>query len=270
MRMLVANLRKLTRRPATFVTWLLLAGLLILLFVAAGASAGRATSQEDRQATELLLRFPDAYSFILSFVLGLGGLLTVTYGAAVAGSEWTWGTLKAAVARGESRTGYSLAGFLGVTLFSWLGIGFSFLVGIVAAVIGATLAGVPLDGIGDATALGRLPAQFLAGAFTIGMYAAIGFTIATIAKSQLAGIGVGIGLFFGEQFAGIFIRDIVKWLPFDAANALIGNAVAETAQGASDSPIAHDLPTSIVLVGAWLLGSLVLASLWTERAEIAG
>ena len=50
-----------------------------------------------------MLTFPGAYDQVLSFILGLGGRFAVIYGAAVAGSEWSWGMLKAAVARGESR-----------------------------------------------------------------------------------------------------------------------------------------------------------------------
>ena len=53
---------------------------------------------------------------------------------------------------------------------------------------------------------------------------ALGFAIATLARSQLAGIGVGIGVYFGEQFASIFLPDIVKYLPFNAASAVVAVA----------------------------------------------
>ncbi len=56
-----------------------------------------------------MVTFPGAYAVMVSLILGIGGLLAVTYGAAIAGSEWAWGTLKAAVARGESRTRYTVA-----------------------------------------------------------------------------------------------------------------------------------------------------------------
>ena len=52
--------------------------------------------------------------------------------------------------------------------------------------------------------------------------ASIGFAVATLARSQLAGIGVGIALYFGEAFASIFLPDIVKYLPFDLATAAVG------------------------------------------------
>ena len=61
-----------------------------------------------RRTPLLLITFPGAYDNILAFMLGLGGLFGVIYGAAIAGSEWTWGTFKTSVARGESRSRYLL------------------------------------------------------------------------------------------------------------------------------------------------------------------
>ena len=117
MRIFVATLRKLVRRPATFVTLGLLIGLLALILIAVSATAGQRTG---RAAQESLL--PGAYTLILSFILGLGGLFAVIYGAAIAGSEWTWGTLKSAVARGESRSRYQLLSFAAIALMIGLGL----------------------------------------------------------------------------------------------------------------------------------------------------
>src|SRR6266550_552700 len=137
MRLFAAGLRQLVRRPATYVTFGLLVGLLSLILIAVGATAGRQASNGDGQEALLLVTFPGAYTLILSFILGLGGLFAVIYGAAVAGSEWTWGTLKAAVARGESRTRYVVATFAAIAVVAGLGLLVSFAIGVVAAVIGA-------------------------------------------------------------------------------------------------------------------------------------
>ena len=107
MRLFVAGLRKLVRRPA-HVCHVRPPGRplsLILMRRRDGRTArcGKAPSRL------LLVTFPGAYTLILSFILGLGGLFALIYGAAVAGSEWTWGTLKSAVARGEPE---SLPAFL--------------------------------------------------------------------------------------------------------------------------------------------------------------
>ena len=48
------------------------------------------------------------------------------------------------------------------------------------------------------------------------MNAAFGYAIATVARSQLAGIAVGVGLFFAEGIAGLFLPDVFKWFPFSA------------------------------------------------------
>jgi ABC-2 type transport system permease protein len=269
MRLFRSGLRKLRRRPATWVTFGLLAGLLVLIFLAVGASARQAPTGQAQLAARLFVTFPEAYRLVLAMVLGLGGLLAVTYGAAVAGAEWTWGTLKSAVARGESRTWYTLTGYAAVAVMAVLGILAAFMVGLIAAILGALAAGVSLDGLGDTAVLAELPELFLRGALAISMQVAMGFAIATIARSQLAGIGVGIGLFFGEQFAGIFVPEIVQWLPFDAAGAVTATTGAGGGMGGGLGT-SLDPGTALVVVVAWLVAALVASSLWTERAEISG
>ena len=102
-----------------------------------------------------LVTFPGAYDLILSFLFGLGGLFAVIYGAAIAGSEWTWGTLKTAVVRGESRSRYLLSTFVAIAVVLAIGLLVAFAIGVVAAALGSTIAGIPLDGIGDTTVLER-------------------------------------------------------------------------------------------------------------------
>src|SRR5438093_10946656 len=229
MRIFVSGLRKLMRRPATWVTAFLLIILLVLVFLAVGASVRQAPNGPGARNAVLLITFPGAYLLVLSFILGLGGLLAVIYGAAIAGSEWTWGTLKSAVARGESRTRYVLAMFAAIALIVAIGLVIAFLVGVGAALIGGQLAGVSTGDLGDSATLQRLPQQFVRGWIGLLEEAAIGFAVATLARSQLAGIGVGIGIYFGESFATIFLPDVVKYLPFHVASAAV--RTAETTGG---------------------------------------
>jgi len=267
MRIFLASIRKLVRRPATWVTILLLIGLLVLVFVAVGATYRQTIDQPGARNSLLLLTFPGAYLLVLSFILGLGGLLAVIYGAAIAGSEWSWGTLKAAVARGEGRTRYMLFSFAAIALMVGVGLLIAFAIGVLAALLGAGLAGVSTSGLGDSQTLGALPEQLGRGWIAIVEEAALGFAVATIARSQLAGVGVGIALYFGEQFAGLFLPDIVKYLPFQAANAVV--AVGEEV---SSQQVVRNLDpnTALLVVVAWPVGALVVSSLVTERAEIGG
>jgi ABC-type transport system involved in multi-copper enzyme maturation permease subunit len=273
-RLFTSGLRKLSRRLATWLTFGLLAGLLVLIMIAIGATANAPRGGgSDGAAGLALLTFPGAYDGIMSFILGLGGLFAVTYGAAIAGSEWTWGTLKNAVARGESRSRYTLLSFASIAVVIAFGLVFTFVIGVIAALVGANLAGVSTAGLNDAATLGRLPEQFGRGWLAIVEEGALGFAIATLARSQLAGIGAGLAFYFGGTFAGIFLPDIVKYLPFSVANASVSTGASGGGGfggGGGQQLAALDPNTALVLVIAWLIGSLAVAAVFTERAEISG
>jgi hypothetical protein len=275
MRLFLSGVRKLSRRPATFVTFGLLVGLLVLIVIAVGATAnstvGNSNGAQRGVAARDLLTFPGAYNRVLEFILGLGGLFAMIYGAAIAGSEWSWGTLKSSVARGESRVRYMLITYVTVAVMIALGLLITFAAGVVAAIVGAHLAGVSTSGLGDSATLSDLPERLLKGWFAVVEEGALGFTIATLARSQLAGIGAGIAFYFGEGFASIFLPDIVKYLPFSVANASLATASSGATTDAFGGG-ASGLPAdqALVLVGVWLVGALVLAALFSDRAEIAG
>jgi len=272
MRLLVASLRKLIRRPATFITLGLLVGLMALIFLAVGATANQQTSAAAREASLLLVTFPGAYAFIISFIIGLGGLFAVIYAAAIAGSEWTWGTLKAAVARGESRSRYQLLSLTAIALVLGLGMLIAVAIGVVVALIGAGLAGVSTSGLTDSTTLGQLPELLGRGWFALVEEGVLGFAIATLARSQLAGVGVGIAVYFGEQFATIFLADIVQYLPFHAADAIVATGGDSSGFGGGGGPqlVQLDPNSAILVVGAWLVVGLIVTALFTERADISG
>jgi hypothetical protein len=272
MRLLLSGFRKLRRRPATFVTFGLLVGLLILIVIAVGAtansSAANGNGAERGAAARDLLTFPGAYDRMLEFILGLGGLFAMIDGAAIAGSEWSWGTLKSAVARGESRVRYMLLTFASIGLMIAIGILIAFAVAVVAAIVGAHLANISTSGLSDTSTLGQLPGHLLKGWIAVCEEAALGFTIATLTRSQLAGIGAGIAFYFGESFASIFLPDVVKYMPFSVANAAVASGSASTGGGQVIASLPAD--QALVLVFVWLIGCLVVVSLFSDRAEITG
>ena len=276
MRIFVATLRKLIRRPASWVTLGLLVGLLALILVSVGATVRQQPAGNARLTSLLLLTFPGAYVLILSFILGLGGLLAVIYGASIAGSEWGWGTLKSAVARGESRWRYMALTFAAVALMLGVGLVIAYGASILATLAAGQLAGVEPTGLDDSRVLGALPEQLARSWLAIVEEGAIGFVIATLARSQLAGIGAGIGIYFGEQFATLFLPDIVRYLPFHVAGAAVNLAAAGLggggggAGGAGGGGGGLGPDQALLLVVAWLVGAIGLACLFTDRAEISG
>lgn len=270
MRLFGAGLRKLLRRPATLITLLFVVAITALIELATATTAGRGSSPPGAAAAvSALLTFPEAYRTLIGLILGLGELLAVIYGAAISGSEWGWGTLKAAVARGESRARYVVLTFAAVALMLGIGLLIAFVLGLGFVALGATLAGLPLDGMSDSTALQSLPDLLLRGWLGLILAGAIGFAVATLTRSQLAGIAIGIGLFFGEQFSVLLIPDIVRYLPFNAMSALIPASGAEASQAQAITR-ALDPNLAVAVCLAWLLASLVLTAAAAEVAEISG
>jgi hypothetical protein len=274
MRLFLSGLRKLARRPATWVTFGLLNVLIVVIVLAVGATinsgVGTGPSGVARTAAmKDLVTFPGAYDRMLDVVTRFGGLLALVYGAAIAGSEWGWGTFKSAVARGESRIGYILASYTSIGLMVGIGLVVSFAVAIVAAVVGANMAGVSTAGLNDSATLGQVPQLLLKGWFAMLEETALGFAIATLARSQLAGIGVGIAFYFGESFAALLLPDVVQYMPFAAANAAV-NTGSSAALGGASLTAALPADQALVLVGVWLVGSLVVAALFSNTAEITG
>jgi hypothetical protein len=151
-----------------------------------------------------------------------------------------------------------------------IGLVLAFLIGTVVAIVAAGIAGVATTGVNDGPTLGTLPELLARGWLALGEAAALGFAIATLARSQLAGIGVGIAVYFGEQFATIFLPDVVKYLPFNAANAVVATSGSFGGGGGGATVARLDPNTALIVVAAWLIGGLALTVLYTERAEISG
>ncbi|HEY4753760.1 MAG TPA: hypothetical protein VIH37_10765, partial [Candidatus Limnocylindrales bacterium] len=161
---------------------------------------------------------------------------------------------------------YTLGSYAAIAVVIAVGLSVTFAVGVAAAYAAAHVAGISTAGIGDQATLSQLPLEALRGWFGILEVGALGFTIASLARSQLAGIGIGLAFFFGETFAGAFLPDVVKYLPFAVARAATG------AGGGGFGPVQTTLPQgqALVLVAVWLVGALLVASIHADRAEITG
>lgn len=268
MRLIRAGVRRLARRPATWITYLLLTGLNALILLAVVVAARQATDPQSALASRLILTFPGAWTLVLSMTVSVGGLLALTYGAAIAGSEWAWGTLKAAVMRGEGRAWYALTGVIATVGVAWAGTLIAYGVGMAGAILGAGAVGAPASPLIDGATAAELAGQLARAGLAIAMDVAIGFAIATVARSQLAGIGAGIALYIGEGIIGIFLPWLIKWAPFAAAGAMLAGGSGEA--GITGGGARLDASVAIVVTTAWLVIAIGVAALWTERAEISG
>ena len=271
MALLRVSLLKLARRPATWIVFAILGGLIALVFLSLGLTAGSmdASMLEEIQI-RTLLDFPTAYTIVAGFVLAFGGMLGVVYGAAVIGADWAWGTIRAIVARGESRVRYTLVTFLAIAIVVAVGVLVTSIVGFGSALLAAELAGLGTDGATDPETLASLPELLARSWLGVVQAAAIGFAIAMLFKSQLAGIGAGLALYFAEQFLQLVpgLRDILIYGPFSVSAAVIGTTEEFEASTAFGELPVLDADTALVWSVGYLVLALLIASLSAWRAQI--
>lgn len=269
MGLLRISLLKLARRPATWVVFLILAALIVLVFFALGASVGQSEALGDELQVRVLLQFPTAYTMVVGVILGFGGLLAVAYGAAVIGADWAWGTIRAIVARGEGRVRYTLVTFAAIAIVLALGVVATFVIGSVAAIAAAELFGVGSEGATDAETLASLPELLARTWLGVVQAAAIGYAIAMLFRSQLAGIGAGLALYFAELFLALVptLRDVLVYFPFSVSGAVVA-AGDELAGSGFGSMATLDADTAVLWSVGYLVIALAVASVAAWRAQI--
>jgi hypothetical protein len=275
MNLVLAGVRKLRTRTASRVA-LIVAALLVglLIFLVGWSSSLSTTTTTNRETLEWFVKFPGAYDAIAAVLFVYGGLVAVIYVAAVAGTEWTWGTLKVAIMRGESRSRYAVATFGSLALALLVAQLIVFLAGAAGAACGALAAGVPLQGFTDGDAVPHLASLLVRGWIALCCVCAVSYAVAMVAKNQMAGVGTVIGLYFGFMFAPLFLPDVLRraleYLPFSAASDAIGMGPAPGSAEAASATIALEPNLALLVALAWIVGSLAVAALTTERAEIGG
>jgi ABC-type transport system involved in multi-copper enzyme maturation permease subunit len=285
-RLVGAELLKLRRRWASYVVLGVLVVLMALVYLLIGALSSRADA-EDAAGVGLILRFPNAYAVINQFVFGLGSLLAVAYAAAIGGADWTWGVLRVVVARGEGRSRYVLAKALGIAIALIVGVLIAYGAGVLFTFGAASLASVspgqPLGTTGTET----LWMSIILGTFVLLQRAAIGYAVAVLTRSQVAGVVVGIILFLGESilatiltvmslgrgFGGGLAQRETQWyqyLPFSIGDSVLSAAASSLPSDLSEALLQPvPLQQAVIGTGVYLVAALAIAALATERAEIA-
>ena len=269
MALLWVSLIKLAKRPASWIVFVILLGLIALVFIGLAASAGQMTDPADQLQIRLLLGFPNAYLALVGIILSFGGLAAVAYGAAVIGAEWAWGTIRSVVARGESRVRFTLITFAAIAVVLGVGVASTFAIGVVLAVLAAGIADVSTAGATDADALATFPDLLARTWLGVSQQAAIGFAVAMLFRSQLAGIGAGLALYFGEIFLALvpLANDVLPYFPFSVASAVVSTADG-FGDGGFGTTASLDSETAIVLAVAYLVIALAVAAISARRAQI--
>jgi ABC-type transport system involved in multi-copper enzyme maturation permease subunit len=277
-----AELLKLRKRWATYMVPIVGIVLMTLIYLIIGTTTRGAGS-----VTDVVTRFPLAFSFLNQFVFGLGSLLAIAYAAAIGGSDWSWGIIRVVIARGEGRGRYVIAKAVGLAIVLFLGAMAVLLCGIVLTMLAASIAGRSAGNPVGGASLGPLLRSIGYGTAVLLERCFIGFAVAFLLRSQLAGVVVGIVLYIGEsilttilvviQIAGargggglrVIETQWYQYLPFSIGNSLLGYAAPSTGSDLS-SFVTTPVPELQALAGVllYLVVAIGVAVAVTKRAEI--
>lgn len=289
-----AELLKIRRRQATYVLLVIELVLTAIVFLA----TGRYWQLQE------LISFPQGFAFIQQTAFQLGGLIAIVFAAAYVGSDWNWGVLRNVVARGESRERYLLAKFIALAIVLAIGLLIEFAACFVLLYLVGAIYNVPMANPLRGTGLQDIGVWLVFGFPVLLQRAAIGFAVAAIFRSQLAGAVVGIVLFLvelvvttiltlltvssrftdgGGPFGGGRGGDIgaiqpsgPEWFQFlpisiggNVFNALPG--AGGPGSGDINSIFLQPVPFTQALLGVfvYMIGALVIAMVVVRRQEIA-
>jgi ABC-2 type transport system permease protein len=195
--LLSSELFRLRKRPQT---WLLLgiAFLLTALVYGGFVVGSRVTSGQDRLDLSEVLMFSQLTDFGLAIGLGFfGSVMVIIVAAGMMGNEYSWNTLRPLTARARSRTGLLMAKIITAVLYSALFmLVLAALIGVLS-LISSAIAGIDSGFSSDSV----VDALKFTGKVVIANlpYVAFAFMLATIARSNAAGIAGALGLSFIEQ-----------------------------------------------------------------------
>ena len=262
MNILRAALLKLGRRPATRITLLILVGLLLVIYISLAASMEMMEQEGEMGALAEIFAFPGAYGQLGSLLMTFTLLAAAAYAGAIAGSEWSWGAFRVAVARGESRIRYVLVTFAAVALVALIGFVVLFAFGsVLSYLIGSITGLVSGDPLGDGV-LATLPATVVGGWWVVVMGAAIAFAVGFATRSSVMAMVAVVAIYFGEQMAAIIVpADVLRYLPIAAGTELV--------RAASSSATFGDAGLPLAAVTAYLVAALAALSLVAARTEAA-
>jgi ABC-type transport system involved in multi-copper enzyme maturation permease subunit len=211
MRLIRAELLKARRRQATWVLLIValaLTGLIYFLIGRAIGGVGCALGDIllPGEPSTCVVEFPGAYALMDQFAFAtLGGVLAIVFAAAFTGADWNWGVLRNVIARGESRARYLLGKAAGIAIVLFIGAAAIFFFALLMTFLTAAANGISVSNPLRGNGLTDMFTNFFLGYLVVLERAALGFAVAVVLRSQLAGAVVGIVLYLGEGIVTTFL-----------------------------------------------------------------
>lgn len=259
-----AEWRKNRFRPAFLVGAALLAGVAVLAYSAQWYVATHPGSGD--RPVPIGTLYPDQFvKAVMGAGFPLGAALAIVLGAIVAGSEYTWGTLKTMLTQRPGR----LTVWAGrvIVFVAWLG-----LMTVVLFAVGAAYSAV-IAAINNHAIAYPAAAEIAKGFGTIWLlfaaYGAIGLALGVLVRQSAVALGVGIVYLLSVEILAVRFIDslnngVYKWIGdlFVGQNA---NALISHVLGVSKG-VTISAEQAIVVMFAWFVG-LVVASAAVQRVR---
>lgn len=282
-----AELLKIRRRQATYVLLIVELVLAGLIFLAGGSY----------WTIQGIISFPDAYTiFFQQSIYQLGGLIAIVFAAAYVGSDWNWGVLRNVVARGEGRERYLMAKFIALAITLAIATLIMFAACFVFIIMQSVVYGIPIASPFRGSGATDLLVWIVVGFPVLLQRAAIGFAVAAIFRSQLAGAVVGIVLFLVEAVVTTILTVLTfgssltdglgsgtglqpvgpewfQFLPISIGGNVFGALPGASGIGSGDvsSLLLNPVPFAIAMAGVliYLVAAIAIALIALRRQEIA-
>jgi len=290
MRLIAAELLKMRRRTMSLVLPVVLIIAMAVVFVVIGSFLGlllRSDPGFDGPSLGPIgaLQFNVIYAIAGDFVFGLGSLFVIIYTGGIVGGDYSWGVLRNAFSRGESRIRYALAKAAALALGVALAALVCLVLGALMVLLGGTLLGASFGPLNLDAGIDFVKA-FALGVLVLLERGAIGFVVTVLLRSQIAGIVVGVILYIAEPFiaglASTFAAigaltggqaPAVHWsqyLPFTIGSSVLAEAHASLQSLTAGTGITATVPLAVSIPVLLLYGVIAMAAacLIMRRQEI--
>ena len=286
-RLLAAELLKVRKRWLPYILLLVLVALLALDIWLGGYLSWRLADDPQIKSDSLrIFSLPWSLPGILDTAQYWGAILIAILAASMVATEHGWGTVRLALIRGQTRSGYLTTKLLSITVIGAIGFLLALGVGIGYSVIATAVADRPITldlPSGDGPSVLDVALMALRAAYAVLPYVLLAFCLAVVGRSTTLGV-VGVLLFVIVEAIVVGILGGIGGTTADARGFLLShNIVALLAANQvgfarvdslafRDSPPASELPdpTVAALVLALYCAIFLAIAYWTFQRRDLG
>jgi len=283
--LLSAELLKVRKRWLVYILLAVLIGGAAVQIWLLGYVSWRTDDVEYRADALRSFVLPYALPALLETGQSWGSVIVGILISSAVATEYSWGTVRQAVLRGQTRAEYLTVKLLGLTLISTAMLLLTLAAGILFSLMATSIAGLPItfDAPGGPNAFEAIIMVLRTG-YCILPYALMAFCLTVVGRSTALGVAGTLMFVFGEAIImGILLgiggvwADIAAFLPAHNVNAIM----AANRIGYFNSPAMRDIGLSAselpdpwvaaLLIGVYCVGLLALAyAVFQKRDMTAG